>query len=395
MKGTASKVKKSVSKKSTTKKVENAPKEEPKENLSKSTKKTKRKVYFSYNARMIFFAIILVVFFTLSLWFARKTLVKENTNPITFTEQEVVDYKVYLKANDFYTEKYLPKNRAYIANLIDYIDVDLKYVFHIGDLTKMDVNYKVIGELVIENSNGANRYFEKEYTIVDSKQKRVEGVNEFLISENVKVNYDYYNELANRFRAAYGVDTNSYLKIYISLDKQTDKSLSYSISEGTKVDSITIPLSQRAIEININSSSNTATRFVMPKPTMRIDSVSLLGELLTFFVAAFALVKVVKYGVMLIKGSNPYDKFVNKVLKDYDRLIIEIHTNIDFTDYNVIEVNKFSELLDVRDNLKMPINYYNIAPHEKGIFYIKHSDDIYLLAIKNADLKGKKLKELY
>ena len=69
--------------------------------------------------------------------------------------------------------------------------------------------------------------------------------------------------------------------------------------------------------------------------------------------------------------------------------------DINLTDYNVIEVSKFTELLDVRDNLKMPINYYNIAKHEKGIFYIKNNDDIYLLTLKNVDLKGKKLKELY
>ena len=254
MKGTAAKEKKSVDSKNTSKKEVIAAKTlAAEEKTSKKTKKPRRKLYVSYNARMIFFAIILVVFFALSLWFARNTLVKENTNPITFKEQEIVDYKVYLKANDFYTEKYLPKDRAYIANLIDYIDVDMKYAFHIDYLTKMKVNYKVIGELVIENSNGSKRYFEKEYTIIDSKHKRLNDNNEFLLSENVKVNYDYYNELANKFRSSYGVETNSYLKLYLQLDKQTDKTLSYSISEGTKVDNITIPLSQRAIEININS----------------------------------------------------------------------------------------------------------------------------------------------
>lgn len=395
MKGTAVKEKKSVDSKSTSKKDEEVSTKALPPKTSKKTKKPRRKLYVSYNARMIFFAIVLVVFFALSLWFARNTLIKENTNPITFKEQEIVDYKVYLKENDFYTEDYLPKDRAYIANLIDYIDVDMKYAFHIDDLTKMNVNYKVIGELVIENSNGSKRYFEKEYTIIDSKHKRLNDNNEFLLSENVKVNYDYYNELANKFRSSYGVETNSYLKLYLQLDKQTDKTLSYSISEGTKVDNITIPLSQRAIEININSSSNTSTRFVMPNPSMRINFIALTGEVLTFLVAAISLIQVVKYAVMLFRQTSPYDKFVNKVLKDYDRLIIEIQTNIDFSKYNIIEVSRFSELLDVRDNLKMPINYYNIAKHEKGVFYIKNNDDVYLLSLKNIDLKGKKLKELY
>ena len=33
--------------------------------------------------------------------------------------------------------------------------------------------------------------------------------------------------------------------------------------------------------------------------------------------------------------------------------------------------------------------YYNITKHEKGIFYIKNNDDIYLLTIKNIDLEKK------
>lgn len=394
MKDTMSKKKKIVNSKSVSKNVE----KEDSQVLSKNTKKvkrTRRGAYLSYNTRLVFYIILLVVFFALSLFCARKTLIKENTKPIAFTEQEIVDYKVYLKDNDFYTEKFLPKNRAYIANLIDYIDVDMKYIFHIDDLTKMNVDYKVVGELVIENSAGSSRYFEKEYTIVDSKHKNIEGMNEFLITENVKVNYDYYNELANRFRASYGVETNSYLRLYLQLNKGTDKNLSYTISEGTRVDSVTIPLSERAIEIKINSANNISSRFVVPKPSIRINTPFLAGEVLAFFIAAFALIRAIGYITMMIKSVSPYDKFVNKILKDYDRLIIEIDTNINLDDYNVIEVNKFTELLDVRDNLKMPINYYNIAKHEKGIFYIKNNDDIYLLTLKNVDLKGKKLKEIY
>ena len=97
---------------------------------------------------------------------------------------------------------------------------------------------------------------------------------------------------------------------------------------------------------------------------------------------------------MMIKRTTLYDKYVNKLLKDYDRLIIEINTNIDFSKYNVIEVNRFNELLDVRDNIKMPINYYNITKHEKGIFYIRNNDDIYLLTLKNTDLKSKKYNQI-
>ena len=52
------------------------------------------------------------------------------------------------------------------------------------------------------------------------------------------------------------------------------------------------------------------------------------------------------------------------------------------------------ELLDVRDNLKMPIIYVNIVKHQKGLFYIKNDNDIYMITIKNIDLVNSKKKQL-
>ena len=53
---------------------------------------------------------------------------------------------------------------------------------------------------------------------------------------------------------------------------------------------------------------------------------------------------------------------------------------------NVIEVRSFTELLDARDNLNLPILYLNTIPHEEGLFYILNNTDLYILLIKNDDL---------
>ena len=349
----------------------------------------------SYGKKIFVYASLLLVFFALSLFFARKTLTKEDTKPINYTEKETIDYKVYLKENDFYTEKYLPKDKAYIASLIDHIDIDLNYLFNIVDrLTTMSVNYKVMAELVIENANGSNRYYEKEYTLIDTKNREMKGTNELAISESIKIDYDYYNQLANKFRSSYGVETNSYLRIYMALDKQTASNLNYLIKDSTKVDNVTIPLSQRAIEIKINSTSNLTSKLVIPEPIVKVNIPYLVGEIICFVIAAFALIKLINCIMELFFRKTIYDRYVNRLLKDYDRLIIEINTTFDFSNYNIIEVRRFNELLDVRDNIKMPINYYNIVEHEKGVFFIKNDNDIYLLLLKNENLKNKNFKNI-
>ena len=68
---------------------------------------------------------------------------------------------------------------------------------------------------------------------------------------------------------------------------------------------------------------------------------------------------------IIIKPKSPYDKFLSDTLKTYDRIIGETKTGIEFEKYHIIEMETFDELLDIRDNLKMPIMYYNIAKHQK------------------------------
>ena len=88
-------------------------------------------------------------------------------------------------------------------------------------------------------------------------------------------------------------------------------------------------------------------------------------------------------------SKTSYDKFVNKILKEYDRLVAETKSLPLFEKYNVMEINSFNELLDVRDNLKLPIMYYNVTAHQKAYFYIVYHDNLYLYTVKASDLSEK------
>ena len=86
----------------------------------------------------------------------------------------------------------------------------------------------------------------------------------------------------------------------------------------------------------------------------------------------------------LAKKSN-YDKIVSKYLKEYDRLIAESSTLLSFEGKEIIRVSKFTELLDIHDNVQLPIMYYEITKHELSYFYISHSNTIYLFEVHNEE----------
>ena len=296
-----------------------------------------------------------------------------------------------MNKNKFYDTDYLEMNKAYIASLIKYIDINFNYNFNIQKSTNMDFTYKIIGELVIENNGGNKKYLEKQYTLLEAKDKRMLEADNFNIKENIEIDYNYYNKLANTFRSIYGVDTNSYLNVYLEVLSKTDETIKYNINEKDKVN-LKIPLSEKAIEINFDQNNSKEIKKTIPEGKVKFNLEYLILEAIFLIITSYFLIKCIKYFVIIMKPTTKYDKYIGKILKEYDRLIVETNTNINLSNYNIIEVQAFTELLDVRDNLKSPILYYNIAKHQKGIFYIKNDNDIYLLTIKDVDLDKKARK---
>ena len=81
------------------------------------------------------------------------SLTIKRTYTLPYTEYSDIDYKVYLKDNNFFTEEYLPKDKHYISSLISYVDADLKYDFIADDNIDIQYEYYVRGNLLIDNNS--------------------------------------------------------------------------------------------------------------------------------------------------------------------------------------------------------------------------------------------------
>ena len=349
--------------------------------LSRSNKHKKR-------ASLVLYIVLFIVFLAICLFFASNTITRTKAIPIKYSQNGNIDYKVYLNKNNFYTEKYLDMNKSYVASLINYVDINFNYVFNINQKTTMDFDYKIIGELVIENSKGNGRYLEKEYTLLDTKIRKLVQDKALTIKENIKIDYGYYNQLANSFKSTYGVDINSYLNVYLEIEPKTSKDLNYKINETNKI-SLKIPLSEKAIEINLDASNQNSVKHTTISGETKLSILFLILEILFFIPTCILLIKIINRIFYIVNDYTPFDKYVKKKLKEYDRLIVETDSELNTKGYNVIEIKNFTELLDARDNLNLPILYLNTIPHEEGIFYILSNNDIYMLTIKNDDLDKK------
>lgn len=339
-------------------------------------------------ANWVLYMILFFISLTICLLFASKTIVRTKALPINYSQNGSVGYKVYLNKNKFFNDEYLDMGKSYVASLIRYIDIDFNYKFNINTKSTIDFDYKIMAELVIENSKTNKDFKRVEYTLQDTRVAKIIQDTKKEFKENIKIDYAYYNGLANSFKSDLGLDTISYLNVYMVVVPKVDNSLNYKIEESNSV-SLRIPLSEKAIEINLDTSSQNVNKQIIPDKETKFNLLYLVLELVFFIPTCILMVKMISKLLSAFDIFTPYDRYVRKQLKEYDRLIVETNSPLKTKGLNVIDINSFTELLDARDNLNLPILYLNTIPHQEGIFYILNNTDLYLLEINNDKLEGK------
>ena len=345
--------------------------------------------YIDFKTRLLTHSLTFLALFILTVIFLQGTFGVVASKNINYNETSNLDYKVYLKENNFYDTNYLGKNKVYIANLIDNIEVNFRYNYYIEEPTNVDFNYSIIAKLTIDDGTSKNNYFEKEYVLLSNKKQELKNGTNYNLDEKVKIDYAYYNGLANSFKQQYGVDTTSNLTVYLKVNKKTDIENSQNAYENSTM-YVKIPLSEKAINIELNYQDINNSNYIIQGTDSKVDNV-IFGVLATITLIASLIfaVQIIRLLTLLRGKKSIYDKYVEKILNEYDRLIVENGTGPNTNDCKVIKISKFEELLDVRDNLKLPIMYYVVTKHTKCYFYIKHNDDLYLLTIKAVDLEQK------
>lgn len=353
----------------------------------------KGKLYIGFEFRILIFAFLFLFCLSISYFFFTKTIKVENAKIVNYKENGTIDYKVYLKENTFYETEYLNKDMYYIASLIDYIEVDMDYNFFIDEKVNTNFSYEIIGILSINDSEGKKRLFEKEYVLKEIKNEKLENVNSEQTNQKIQIDYDYYNGIANRFKSTYGVDADANLTLYLNINKSITNDKETIDMNQNKSMSIEIPLTQKTLEIMIRENGIDSSNSIMTDTN--VSSGNLIYGIITaiFFIGMVAsLLGLLELLALIIPKKSKYDKYIYKILKEYDRLIVETPTEPKFGDKEMIKITKIEELLDVRDNLKKPIMFYNLTSHEKSYFYIENENKVYLLTLKSADFEVKNEK---
>ena len=154
---------------------------------------------------------------------------------------------------------------------------------------------------------------------------------------------------------------------------------------------MTIPLTKNTVDISVNT-SELANNFSIP-----IDESVIAHKNIFIIGVVICSISALSFIIMILLNSSKNDIYrreVDRILKNYDRLIISSsQPSIAESDFkNKVRVMSVEELLDVNEMTKEPIIYYEVIPNEKSYFVILKQDTLYKLTISRAYLE-KQAKE--
>ena len=306
-----------------------------------------------------------------------------------YAESGKIDYKIYLKDNDYYDTTYLDRGMQYVAGLIKTVNVRFNYQVHAEQALDFNSKYKVVGELQITEKDSPNKvlYTKKDIlfpeTSIDVKD------NYFIINEELDIDYDMYNSLVNSYKRDYGLIVSSNLLLTLEVDtKGTIDGVDTSLNKNSKLQ-MSIPLSEQTVNIKmiadeINNSGvllDTNKLFIVTNPVLFVLFVLLF--LLTIAAIILDIYVYVKYYT-----KDIYRSTLSKILKDYDRIIVNGKISINERDYKVkICPETFEEMVDAAQQLELPIYYYETIPNEKSYFVIVNDDTLYKYRLTRAFLE--------
>ena len=291
---------------------------------------------------------------------------------ISYTDTGRIDYKVYLKENDFFKNPYLnsSETKSYITSLIDYLDLDFNYSLDFDDPVNIDYNYHFVATVTADKprsgagstAGGNGEFLTRTYNLTEEVSSKRESTRNLSISENLKINYDEYNKFLSDFKTSTRVAATGNLKISLVFDGSI---YSDAIGEPTALEYeevyFNIPLAESSVEATVTGNSNEPREhFITRHIDQDIVYSAILRTVGILMIVAGVLVTVVAVrDYRDVQSSKRFDNTVKHLLNTYDSVIVEVDKQPKLTGMNVLTVNDFDELLDVYNSIHMPVSYYS------------------------------------
>lgn len=289
---------------------------------------------------------------------------------VLFYEEGSVLYHAYLNDNEYYEEERLNGEHAYVSSLIKDMDAEFTYTVEMDtkDVT-YQYQYRVDAQLVILDTGSGAAVYNPTETLLGPTGGTADGET-LTINPRVDIDYVYYNDKAAGFIEKYDLaNVSSHLDVTMYVDIVGMSESFASDNEGQYFVQVRIPLNEDIIKPHTSSTIPEGPQTVLANPHTSKTVFKVLA--IIFGVLDLVAVAALIFYVFKTRDAHlDYERKVQRVVSSYKSFIQKINTPFDTTGYQLLAVDTFREMLEIRDTLQLPILMYENEDKTRAIFVI-------------------------
>lgn len=339
----------------------------------------------------VFLLVLILIAMAFSIWAIAKSISGERENKeelYTYNYNSNLSYRVFLKNNSFFTTKSLGMNKQYIASLIDYIEVNAKYNFQ----SSKDINYSYSYDMVAtakgtyaESDAKSVEVWSKAYPILPSETKSGTGKS-ISIDKTVNIDYNTYNQVMVDFRNQFGLSVDASVDVALRINITGGLKDAENTLQETNTMILQVPLVKPTIEIKPDYVNNGGKTIYKDNGN---SDLNINIPLLVFGIALllFMIYLLTKMGKILLNTTkkSEYVITLNKILKEYGDIIAKAENIPNLTQYDVVHIKDFTDLVDIEEELHSPIIYNEIREDLECWFMIFNDKTAYKFILRYED----------
>lgn len=315
----------------------------------------------------------------------------ENTiNPLySYEANRNANYEVMLKPNDFYESEILPSGRYYASKSVDSYKIDFDYDFLANKEANIDYSYNVtaniVGTVVTGNDNG-KEVWNRSFILLENKDGSCYE-DEFSVTEQINIDYDYYNDFARRYEDTYGITINAVLKLSLNISYNIELS-NLGLENQTGEDSIKLNINLTDTVTNVEEDYEGA----FSKAITQSNKEYTVNQIIYYSFGGIFIAFAIILALIMIKQNKKapveiYKNNIKRILKYYKDLIVTVINEPVINDLKVMKIDSLDDLIDVAEQNKSNIIHYEVTKDMLSRLYVIINDYVYIYTVTDKKLK--------
>ena len=315
--------------------------------------------------------------------------------PSTYTYKinQSVDTSIQYFQSSFYTDNPGAGNSAYVAELTKTVDATLHYKYRASREAQLSTMYSAIATVHAKYSMGVDgkniaNVWSREYPLVKPVTSMKSG-KDFSFEPSISIPFADYRKIVDQFKTSLAVPITAEASIVFTVRV-------YGTVDGTPMDDIrvstvTMPLDQPIYTLANKFEKEDVKQVVTKKAKTNQDALKNYERIAVGVLGVLGLAAIA-YGMRRQIFKSPYQRELDRIYRLHDGIIIRASKPADMTGKNVVTVKSFDDMLNLEEELKVPI-VSSPAGNDGTRFIIIRDDIVYVYPLGNVLLDDESIEE--